>query len=115
MNKSKKPDRRHHELLEQLKTTWIPLLMEAGLTEEMAENYAEKAVTKMALLFGGMQIYLPQDKATLILKRNQEIVKRKEKESATVLAREYGLSEKTIYEIVKSNYKTQRHNSPLNN
>ena len=80
-----------------------------------ARRLARLAVTRLAWLFGGRQVYLPKGEVLKRAFRDHDICRRLGPETAAALAEEYGLTEARIGQIAKREQALRRASRALPN
>lgn len=101
---NKKPNRMaelRHELLTDLEQKVISFLQEQGVPTEAAEHTAINLVNHLADHWGGQLINIPKDHRYKIASRDLEIYNAFDGRNHAALAREFSLSVRAIYDIVK--------------
>ncbi len=92
---------KHSGLIEDIKALLVSTMLEAGIASATAEQCAEKGVIRMAKIFGGQQVYLPQNRVHTLMQRNKALVKDAESLSANELAAKYQISQKQVFVILR--------------
>lgn len=73
-----------------------------GVSDDEASRWAVRAVRAVALMAGGRQIYIPTGEQLDRAVRDREIWRKFKGNNIPALAREYGMSERRIYNIVRA-------------
>ena len=90
------------EILVQLLDNAARTITQYGVDPEKAEQLAMEVVRGQAMLFGGMQIYLPKGDDLKRALRDREIYRQAGRIDVAILARQYNLSMKQIWEIQRT-------------
>lgn len=75
-------------------------LVRDGLAAQQASHYARVVMFALGQYFGGVTTYIPTGDNLRRALRDDTIFRRCGKEAPVTLAREYGLSEQRVYQIV---------------
>lgn len=101
---SKKPSRMaalRHELLSDLEQKATGFLRERGVAPEIAEHVAIHLANHLADHWGGQLVNIPKDHVYKIASRDLDIYNAFDGRNHAALARQFGLSVRAIYDIVK--------------
>ena len=90
------------EILVQLLDNAARTITQCGVDAEKAEQLALEVVREQAMLFGGMQIYLPKGDDLKRALRDREIYRQAGRIDIAILARQHNLSMKQIWEIQRT-------------
>ena len=94
--------RKWPEILVQLLDNAAQTIAQCGVDPEKAEQLAMEVVREQAMLFGGMQIYLPKGNELTRALRDREIYRQAGRVDVAILARRHNLSMKQIWEIQRT-------------
>lgn len=102
-------EQRHRwpEALTELINVLTASMRNQGAGEQEAKQQAIKLALDIADHFGGMQLYVPKGTLLKTLVRNMQIWHDFTGDNAKVLARQYGLTEVRLYEIIREQRQLQ--------
>ena len=110
-------EQRHRwpETLTELINVLTASMRNQGAGEQEAKQQGIRLALDIADHFGGMQLYVPKGKLLKTLARNIQIWHDFTGDNAKALARQYGLSEVRLYEILReqTQLQTAKHQSDL--
>ena len=94
-----KTEHKWPELLMQMLDQGIAIAQQCGLDSDKAKEVAKAIIINYAKTFGGCHIYLPKGDILIRAARDMEIYQQAGITDAAVLAKQYNLSTKQIWEI----------------
>jgi Mor family transcriptional regulator len=94
-------DIKRHELFEDLVTVTEGLLKSYGTPDAAAPLIANALADELADRWGGQNMTFPKDYARAISKRDAEVYARFTGDNYAELAKEYGLTERGMYKLIK--------------
>lgn len=101
MTRATPQERQRAELFAELADVIAREAEKTGVTIEPAQRIGASACHAIAETFGGTLIYIPANYAHRMAARDAEILRLAATQSPTELARVFGLTESTIYKILK--------------
>lgn len=103
MKTKSKQQKRNLELLTDLAQQVAHMLVEmATVRQDVAAMIGEEVAERMALHWGGQNLYFPMGKALKLSRRDRQIYAEFNGENHSELARKFGLSLQWVYAIVKA-------------
>lgn len=97
-----------NETLRELADTLCKRMVDHGMDYDQAMVIADDSVNALTAQFGGQLIYFPINRKERKAQRNAEIIARFNGCNHDQLAREFGLSVQTVYDIVRLKIDGQR-------
>ncbi|MDH3998049.1 MAG: hypothetical protein OET90_04340 [Desulfuromonadales bacterium] len=94
-------DSTYPELLADLAVKLNEYLIEQGLETQQAQDIAWRAAEMVRCDWAGQDLYIPKGKRFEQLQRDAEIYRRFTGSNHLALAREYGISQRQIYSVIK--------------
>lgn len=96
------------ELLEQVAATVRATLIDLGIDEALARHSGSACAEELRLTFGGLQLYIPKGQEWELSVRDEQIAARHTGFNTVELAREYGLTERRVRQILGDVRATRR-------
>lgn len=92
---------RRHELLEDIHSRVSELVQEFGLTEDVADQVGCAIADHLAENWGGQNFTIPMDHHFRISKRDQAIYDKFNGRNHHILAKEFNMTVRGIYKVIK--------------
>lgn len=92
---------RRHELLEDVHAQTATVMLELGIDADVADQVGCALADHLAQNWGGQNFTIPMDHHYRVSKRDQEIYSKFDGRNHHVLAREFNMSVRGIYKVIK--------------
>lgn len=101
MSISERMEAKRHELFEDMVSRSIKLFDEFGIPAPAAELVANSLADEIAEAWGGQNLNMPKDYQRMLSQRDVEVYRKFDGSNQPELAREYGLTERGMYKLIK--------------